>query len=1729
MSDSEARSALVLELAEEFLERYRKGERPPLREYIDRHPELATEIKEVFPAMAMMENIAVTDDSIEDPLAKVARASQAALKQLGDYRIIREIGRGGMGVVYEAEQVSLGRHVALKLLPNQALQDIKHKRRFEREARAAAKLHHTNIVPVFGVGDHEGVPYYVMQFIQGLGLDVVLNELNRLQPGAAPTHHGLPTAGEIRVSRRDVSAADMAHSLMTGAFQQSDDHDDAVAGNPLARNDVTADQFAIAGIPEMNPSQSKSGSGRLSDSFTVSSSSVTLPGSSDTGSKATRRKQTYWQSVANIGRQVAEALEYAHKQGIQHRDVKPSNLLLDMRGTVWVTDFGLAKVTGPSGDDITHTGDLLGTLRYMPPEAFDGKSDVRGDVYSLGLTLYELLAMRPAFDEKDRNKLIKQVTTGEPTPLEKVKRDIPRDLITIVQKSIAREPARRYATAQELATDLQRFLDDEPIQARRQTQLVRCVRWARHHPGIAIMGSVLTAVLVMATIGSLLAAGHFNQLRHAAKQQEVDAKLARDNALQTRNKAAQQAAALLFDKGIEDARNGEPARALHIFVQALRRLPADDSQAAAFERVIRMNVSAWAETVPALEHILPNEPNNRLYGVLEQMAFSPDGTLIALSLGDNELQCFQTDTGRPTGPPARLPGWVGRSVFAADGRSVWVESTNRPVPNADAWAIHRIDPGTGRPIQEPITTKGPLLSLDVTPDGKHLVGAINGIHPKDTGPVANSLAARIWRTASIMVWDTASGSIIRKEDVNGDYVFSYVGLSANGKSVTAWVPHESSRLEGLSFSVAGNEAPKSLGLFPWKFNPVGSWQRQLNFQHEMQTAKLIQDGQIHRWSAPLPALPQRVGEGSGGVLGQGIPAPFVQMSHGPTPDGRSNISVKDGRVFDTGAWLPRPTGVLFAHPGLLDNWGIVFGSMLHSPDSRFLATSVGHAGFDRRCWRLPRAHSRPALPQAEIARLPIQEEWWGSEVVFDRQVKHAVLYSIFDTRLVDLTTGAPRTPAMRHSEAVRGVDLDSTGRYFATCSNDGTARVWDSATGRPAGPPLQHKNNIAAVAFNPDGDTLAVGDYGPAGLIKLWDWRTGKEVRPAFVHDDIVISMSYSPDGRYLAAIKTRDWSSNPELVVWEIASGESVIKSPHLNGAHQRGCKADFRPDGRALVARNANGILTLWEVPSGRILGQRPLDGSGMTRFSPDGHVAAAADRRGVRLLDAETLEPLPNGNLPHPDPVHDVAFSPDGSLLLTARREGSAQLWDVVSRKPVGPPAVLIGPILAVAFAPDGKTCVCVSNDGTVRRWPVPAPFAESSLDRLADRVALMTGQRMDENQGLDFVPGEEWRALRTKLVGDGSTALVAPRPDADWHDARAADAEQDGDSFGAEWHLDRLARLRPNDWMIPARRGRVLAATGRRDDADAAYTVARSLVPSPSRQQSGLANWLRVAATLDETADRKEAALWNLDRAIALTPDDWTLYALRASLEYKTGQNDRATRDIEELMRLGANDVGTIEQVAAAAGEAGDWKRAAVLFNRVANQPFLTPEHRYHLAIVSLKAGDASAFRAVCMEVGQRTPPIGPKLSRHEARRAAMVFALQANATDDWSKPIAWIDHALVGLSAENWKTPELIGLVRQIRHLYLNTRGALLYRAGRCEEAVKTLREAMTYHSDGGGFHDWAFLALTEQKLGHADAAKEAAAKARAAQPKTKIITVWDKAEVELLAAELDAALVPPSQ
>ncbi len=420
---------LVDELAEEFACRWRAGERPAVEEYAEQYPEHADEIRAVLPAVVMMEQLKPRREETT-PADTPAFCPEKPPERIGEYRVIREIGRGGMGVVYEAEQEALGRRVAIKVLPGHLLANEKLRARFRRESQAAARLHHTNIVPVFGVGELDGQCFYVMQLIDGRGLDQIIRSIATVDGETG--RQGDKTRGE----------SDCSVSL-----------------------------------------------------------SPRLP-----GSLAHHEGRDWCHTVAKMGAQIADALAYAHSQGVLHRDVKPSNLLLDERGSVWMTDFGVAKLVEEA--NLTQSGDLVGTLKYMPPERFSGQSDVRGDVYSLGVTLYELLTLQPAFPDTTPQHLIQLITQEAPTPPRKLNPDVPTDLETIVLKATARDPAQRYQTARNLAEDLRRFLDDRPILARRVSTAELLWRWCRRNRMAASLAVAVLSLLIITAVVSVTA--YFN-------------------------------------------------------------------------------------------------------------------------------------------------------------------------------------------------------------------------------------------------------------------------------------------------------------------------------------------------------------------------------------------------------------------------------------------------------------------------------------------------------------------------------------------------------------------------------------------------------------------------------------------------------------------------------------------------------------------------------------------------------------------------------------------------------------------------------------------------------------------------------------------------------------------------------------------------------------------------------------------------------------------------------------------------------------------------------------------------------------------------------------------------------------------------------------------------------------------------------------------------------------------
>ncbi|MFQ5461541.1 MAG: protein kinase [Phycisphaerae bacterium] len=361
----------------------------------------------------------------------------AELKVLGDFEIYQVIGRGGMGTVYKARQRSLDRIVALKVLPNHVSNSPKAVQRFQREAQAAAKLHHTHIVPIFARGEVNGTYYYAMELVDGQGLNTII--------------------AELRQARVCVEAApDLAETV------------------PLPRSSSFSD-------------------GRTGQESPAGQSTTSLH-LGDSTADANKRFETIAAHIASV----ADALDYAHREGVIHRDVKPHNLMLGSDGRMRIADFGLARIAEMPG--VTVTGEVVGSPLYMAPEALSGgqvNADHRADIYSLGATMYEWLTLSPPHPGDTRESVIGAILTSEPSPLRDHDPSIPLDLDTICRKAMSREPSRRYATAAELRDDLHRYLQDRAIKARRAGPVELSRQFVSRHQLATVTTVALVAVAAL--------------------------------------------------------------------------------------------------------------------------------------------------------------------------------------------------------------------------------------------------------------------------------------------------------------------------------------------------------------------------------------------------------------------------------------------------------------------------------------------------------------------------------------------------------------------------------------------------------------------------------------------------------------------------------------------------------------------------------------------------------------------------------------------------------------------------------------------------------------------------------------------------------------------------------------------------------------------------------------------------------------------------------------------------------------------------------------------------------------------------------------------------------------------------------------------------------------------------------------------------------------------------------
>ncbi len=1281
MSISESEQYDLLDqLAEEFAARFRRGERPALEEYTDRYPELAEEIRELFPAMVKVEqaeDLRRVEEEPGDPRA-ASRSLNRILsevgpggggrayktepmshgREVGDYRILREIGRGGMGVVYEAEQISLGRRVALKVLPRQASSDRMVRERFRREARAAARLHHTNIVPVYEVGQDGDVRFYAMQFIQGQGLDLVITELRRLRDRVRsgpkispavdaqslrprPEHVSQGSEGPIKGD--GVKVNPVLQSILSGRFDPGGGGPERAAASPsmlasakaggrttqtgtgmercaaepgpdpaLKRTEIDS---ATAGDPS-GPDRGHPPARTVSSPASPSSSSAILPGGTQLSSVESGHRALF-RSLAQIGRQVAGGLAYAHARGIVHRDIKPSNLLLDTEGVVWITDFGLAK-----GDDegLTHTGDILGTLRYMAPERFRGEGDARADVYALGLTLYELFTLRSGFESPDRLELVEQIKTEEPPRPRSLDGRIPRDLETIVLKAIEKDPKARYHSAEAMGEDLRRFLADEPIVARPVLFWERGLKWARRRPGLAA-SFVLVHLLLAGMLG--LGVWSYVQISHALEMAQGE-----------RRKAdVEQKAALAA------ARNEAAARDYTDQANASLRATQEELRRTVYATRSNLALAAWdAADVGRLRSLLdllrpaPGEPDLRgwewryLWQLTHEdrltlraqednfahVAFSPDGQTLAGLEAKGRIQLWDRRTGRlrrttgvtTQGRRAGLGGGVSALAFSPDGRSLAA-----PGPDASL-VLYAVDTGLRTLLFEGSTDA--VLSLAWSPDGRTLVAA---------------LAKHCMR-----VWDARDGHLIHK----------HFGIHSGPVAAVA-------------------------------FSPDGRTLASASYDH---TVKL--------WNREDSTHPSAV------LKGHTDEVRGVAFS----PDGRRIASA--GRDRTLRIWDARSGAALAVI------WGHTNSvlSLAYLPGSARVVT--GSADETIRVWDTETGQDLRSFKGHTNGVVAVAVSPDGSEIA---SASDDATVRVWDADSPPRPRALQSPSVQTYGGAVECLAFSPDGRRLISGHEDKALRVCELPSGRPLHVIKGHTDRIECVVFSPDGRTIASG--GRDRTVRLWDAATGQPRITFTGHTDAIGGLVITPDGQTVLS-----GGFDRTIQAWDPATG---IVRYVLRGHSDRIHDLALSPDGRTLASASRDKTCILWDLPGN--LPRATLRGHtgeiNAVAFSLDGQtLATSSDDRTVRLWNAAAGSP--RGILVgHIDEVHNLAFSPDGRLA-SSSWDKTIRLWDPTSGQTLLIFKGHTGRDPCIKFSPDGRTLASTGFDRTVNLWEA-APAAALAADR------------------------------------------------------------------------------------------------------------------------------------------------------------------------------------------------------------------------------------------------------------------------------------------------------------------------------------------------------------------------------------------------------------------------------
>jgi serine/threonine protein kinase/WD40 repeat protein len=1173
-------------LAEEFADRLRRGEHPSLTEYVERYPEHADDIRELMPALALVEQFKPARQELNGSLAaSLAQAGGEIPTQLGDYRILRYLGEGGMGVVYEAVRESLRSHVALKVMHPQYRNRTNYLRRFHTEARSAARLHHTNIVSVFDYGEHGGICYYAMQYIAGQSLDKVVDDIRELRDEQQKRSTGetMTLACHASSPNQDGDGAKVAHErltttsldrsvtlgLLTGRFRSAT-ASDTPGGEPIrSATEVTVVPAAEVGaygatitlcVPQLSQSDAtiRPNHGRIPTS-PIARDRDGMPDRDQSGSLTGKADIRYYREVARLGAQVADALAYAHKRGVLHRDIKPPNLILDAMGNIWVTDFGLAKFE--EGDDLSQSQDLVGTLRYMAPERFRGKSDRRGDVYALGATLYQLLTLRSAFEGDDQLRLIRQIENEPPVAPRQLDPKIPRDLETIVLKTLAKDPNDRFASADELAAELRRFIADLPIRSRPLPYYQRFWRWCKRNPYLAAANITAAALLTILAIVSTVAAFTYRdknqriehaenetlrQLFGALKDRARAGRFSRRmgqrfDSLDALDKAARIARdlklpALEFDSLRDDAIACMALPDLKPGGRVITR-PAEAVQLA-FDSAMTRYAIRFRDGTIVVRHYTDDHEIDRfeLTGDAsgDLFCFSPDGRYLAMT-NDGALVVRDVDRRKVSVTDQTLLSWGHAAKFDPASRIIYVGHGDKNLLIYDLT--------TGQMSQQ-WTLEEPPSGLMLSHDGTE-IAVVSNDKVKSTCRIFEADSGRLVRTIPLpsttcrVAWSRDGSTLATPCDDAKIYLWNADTGAARGT------------LEGHS----------SPGIRA-SFDPSGAL-----------VASNAWEGGVRLWDTALGRQWLKV---------TGTPQDFSQ-------DGRIVIATDVSlTTFDVDPALEYRT---LPHPA---NPPLNYQSLSVHPDGRLLAAGTNRGVV---LWDLEHG--------IELAFLPIGLAWATRfEPSGDLLTSGAIDVFRWPVRIgtsgIEPLIGPPNRVRLGASDGP--IAQDRSGQIIALADHS-EVRVMTPDRRFRIGP----LDDCRSVAVSPDGQWIATGMHSGAN-IKIWRVGDGACVKELPRMGGVV----FSPDGKWLmaAAAPCQLWSVDTWVKVRQI--GDSGI------------C---FSPDSRLLVVKDANMILRLVETETGRTVARLEspdLCGVLCAVFSTDGTRLAVATNDGpsVHVWDLRAI---------------------------------------------------------------------------------------------------------------------------------------------------------------------------------------------------------------------------------------------------------------------------------------------------------------------------------------------------------------------------------------------------------------------------------------------------------------------------------------------------------------------------